>query len=414
MRELGPGFAERAAGYDRETAFPFENYAELRDAGMLGLCIPERYGGMGASFQDYMHVSAELARFCPMTALTYNMHSQTTLWTGILADDLDMAPDVRERHERIRSGLYRWILEDGAIMSQPLSEGIARGATAGVATTATPVPGGFHVNGRKVFASLAGAADAYNFTCRVPGEEGLRFLSVRSDNPGVRIVGDWDPLGMRGTDSRTLVFEDAFVEADDELLPTGGFDQLAARWPHVYLTLTPTYIGLTRAVVDFVQGYLGSTPPPGIPARRDVPAKQWAWAEIQIAYERSRSLWECAVAEAGLDPDARAAAPRLGGVVHGDGDRARGRRAGDPRLRRRLADAQPAARAALPRRALRLGHAALERRGVPRAARPLRPLRRARRSPPCLSARRATWTPLPWPGARPARGRSCCSSAASA
>ena len=269
---------------------------------MLGLCIPERYGGMGASFQDYMHVSVELARYCPMTALTYNMHSQTTLWTGVLADDLDMPPDVRERHERIRSGLYRWILEDGALMSQPLSEGIARGATAGVATTATPVPGGFKVNGRKVFASLAGAADAYNFTCRVPDEQELRFLSVRSDNPGVRIVGDWDPLGMRGTDSRTLVFEDAFVEADDELLPTGGFDQLAARWPHVYLTLTPTYIGLTRAVVDFVQGYLGSTPPPGIPARRDVPAKQWAWAEIQIAYERSRSLWECAVAEAGLDP----------------------------------------------------------------------------------------------------------------
>jgi alkylation response protein AidB-like acyl-CoA dehydrogenase len=303
VRELGPAFAERAAGYDRETAFPFENYAELREAGLLGLCIPQRYGGMGASFQDYMHVAAELARFCPMTALTYNMHSQTTLWTGILADDLDMPPEVRERHERIRAGLYRWILDDGAIMSQPLSEGIARGATAGVATTATPVPGGFNVNGRKVFASLAGAAHAYNFTCRVPGEEGLRFLSVRSDNPGVRIVGDWDPLGMRGTDSRTLVFEDAYVEADDELLPTGGFDQLAARWPHVYLTLTPTYVGLTRAVVDFVQGYLGSTPPPGIPARRDVPAKQWAWAEIQIAYERSRSLWECAVAEAGLDPD---------------------------------------------------------------------------------------------------------------
>jgi alkylation response protein AidB-like acyl-CoA dehydrogenase len=257
---------------------------------------------MGASFKDYMYISAELARFCATTALTYNMHSQTVLWTGILADDLDMPPEVRERHERIRTGLYRWILEDGALMSQPLSEGIARGATAGVATIATPVPGGFKINGRKVFASLAGAADAYNFTCRVEGEEGLRFLSVHSDNPGVKIVGDWDTLGMRGTDSRTLLFEDAFVAADDELLPTGLFDQLAARWPHVYLTLTPTYIGLTRAVVDFVQGYLGSNPPPGIPARRDVAPKQWAWAEIQIAYERSRSLWECAVAEAGLDP----------------------------------------------------------------------------------------------------------------
>ena len=302
VRELGPAFAERAAGYDRAAAFPFENYAELREAGMLGLCIPERYGGMGARFQDYMYIAAELARFCPMTALTYNMHSQTVLWTGILADDLEMPDDVRERHEQRRRELYRWILEDGAIMSQPLSEGIARGATAGVATTATPTSGGFLINGRKVFASLAGAAHAYNFTCRVPGEVGLRFLSGRADNPGVEIVGDWDTLGMRGTDSRTLVFTDAFVAADDELLPTGLFDQLAARWPHVYLTLTPTYIGLTRAVVDFVQAYLGSNPPTGVPARRDVPAKQWAWAEIQIAWERSRSLWECAVAEAGLDP----------------------------------------------------------------------------------------------------------------
>jgi hypothetical protein len=315
-----------------------------------------------------------------------------------------MAPDVRARHERIRSGLHRWILEDGAIMSQPLSEGIARGATAGVATTATPVPGGFHVSGRRAFASLAGAADAYNFTCRVPGEEGLRFLSVHSDNPGVRIVGDWDPLGMRGTDSRTLVFEDAFVESDDELLPTGGFDQLAARWPHVYLTLTPTYIGLTRVVVDFVQGYLGSTPPPGVPARRDVPAKQWAWAEIQIAYERSRSLWECAVAEAGLDPTPEQLR-RLGGGLHGDGDGARGRRtaiapAAEARRMRNLP---------LEHHGTRCGScAALERRGVPELL-----VASASTTSPTITACSSGPPPATWDAARGlAGGRPgplCCS-----
>ena len=178
VRELGPAFAERAPVYDRETRFPFDNYAELRQAGMLGLCIPERYGGMGASFQDYMHVSAELARFCPVTALTFNMHSQTTLWTGILADDLELAADVRERHERIRTGLYRWILEDGAVMSQPLSEGIARGATAGVATIATPVPGGFEINGRKVFASLAGVSVGLPLSRRIHNASASRFSGM--------------------------------------------------------------------------------------------------------------------------------------------------------------------------------------------------------------------------------------------
>ena len=303
VRELGPGFAERAAAYDRAPAFPFENYAELRDAGMLGLCIPERYGGMGAGFEDYMHISAELARFCPTTALTYNMHSQTVLWTGILADDLDMPADVRARHERIRAGLYRWILEDGAIMSQPLSEGIARGATAGVATIATPGarrlrdqrPQDLRLARRRrrrlqlhMPRRGRGRACASSPSLRQPRRADRRRLGhARHARHGLAHAGVRERVRRRPTTS---------------CCRPGLFDQLAARWPHVYLTLTPTYIGLTRAVVDFVQGYLGGTPPPGIPARRDVPAKQWAWAEIQIAYERSRSLWECAVAEAGLDP----------------------------------------------------------------------------------------------------------------
>jgi alkylation response protein AidB-like acyl-CoA dehydrogenase len=295
-------FRERAPRLDREAAFPFENFADLYEAGMLGLCIPERHGGMGAGFADYMTIAAELARFCATTALTFNMHTQTVLWTGVVADELDMADEERARHEERRARLYRGILSDGAIQSQPLSEGVSRGATTGVTTTATPTDGGFVVRGRKIFASLAGAAHAYNLTCVVPGEHRIRFLSVGSDNPGVRIEGDWDALGMRGTDSRTLVFEDAFVPADDELLPPGVYDQLATRWPYVFMSLTPSFLGLTLAVVDFVRDYLAAPAPPGVPARRDFPPKQWGWAELQILSERSRAIWERVVSEATIDP----------------------------------------------------------------------------------------------------------------
>lgn len=300
--ELGPRFRERAAEYDREAKFPFENYDELRAAGLLGVCIPARYGGMGASFADYMHVNARIGEYCAMTALTFNMHCQTVLWTGIVADDLTMTDEQRASHEQRRVALYRRITEDGEVMSQPLSEGVAKGATVGVTTTAEPVEGGWKVSGRKIFASLAGAADAYNLTCHAPGEEQLRFLSVRSDNPGVRIVGEWDTLGMRGTDSRTLLFEDAFVPESDELLPPGLYDQLAQRWPYVYMTLSPAYVGLSRSVLDFVRGYLAGAAPPGFTARRDVPQKQIGWAEIQIAYERAHALWAQVVEEAGVDP----------------------------------------------------------------------------------------------------------------
>jgi alkylation response protein AidB-like acyl-CoA dehydrogenase len=300
--EIAPVFAERAPAHDREASFPFANFADLREAGFYGLCVPTRYGGLGASFADYMHIGARIGRHCAMTALTFNMHTQTVLWTGIAADGLEMTETERAVHEERRADLYRRIVEDGELQSQPLSEGVARGATQGFATTAEPVEGGFRVNGRKIFASLSGAANQYNITCVTPGEEGIRFLSVDAADPGVRIVGDWDPLGMRGTVSRTLLFEDAFVPAERELLPQGAYNQLAARFPYVYMTLTPAYLGLTEGVGDFVREYMSSVPPAGVTARRDVPQKQQGWAEIQIMIERSRALFDRVVEEAAVDP----------------------------------------------------------------------------------------------------------------
>ncbi|MDX1374146.1 MAG: acyl-CoA dehydrogenase family protein, partial [Burkholderiales bacterium] len=96
---LGPTFAARAARYDREASFPFENYDDLRASGLLGLCVPERFGGRGADFKTYSLVSATLGKYCGATALTFNMHACSTLWPGILADDLDMTPEQKAEHE---------------------------------------------------------------------------------------------------------------------------------------------------------------------------------------------------------------------------------------------------------------------------------------------------------------------------
>src|ERR1700742_4118814 len=140
-RELGQSvFAARAAAYDRDAKFPTENYGDLHRAGLLGISIPKKHGGLGADYQTYALAAAEIGRYCGATALTWNMHVCSTLWSGTLADDLDMDATTRAEHERRRAVHYKRIVDDGAIYSQPFSEGGAA-AAGGVAfgTEAKPV-----------------------------------------------------------------------------------------------------------------------------------------------------------------------------------------------------------------------------------------------------------------------------------
>ena len=134
-------------------------------------------------------------------------------------------------------------------------------------------------------------------------KNGIRFLGVPSTADGVRIEGTWDPLGMRGSCSRTLVMDGAFVPAANEWLPPGLDDQAAERYPWLFMSLAPTYLGITRGVCDFTRRYLrGEQPGMTTSARRDSPQKQAGWAHMQVAYERSRALLFGAADQAVLDP----------------------------------------------------------------------------------------------------------------
>ncbi|MCK1358958.1 acyl-CoA dehydrogenase family protein [Bradyrhizobium sp. 199] len=310
-REIGQSvFAARAATYDREATFPVENYRDLHRVGLLGIAIPKKHGGLGANYQTYALAAAEIGRYCGATALTWNMHVCSTLWSGPLADDLDMDVETRAEHERRRAVHYKRIVDDGAIYSQPFSEGGAA-AAGGVAfgTEAKPVEGGWIVSGKKIFASLSGHADYYGVLCTEieEGEKASRrntlYLAISAKSEGVSVVGDWDPLGMRGTVSRTLLFKDVFVPEDSALMPRGVYFQAAMRWPHMFLTLSPTYMGLAQAAYDFTVRYLRGEVP-GMPAvkRRMYPTKQIAVAQMQIKLEQIKAIWFQAVTEAGANP----------------------------------------------------------------------------------------------------------------
>ena len=311
-REIGQkNIAPRAAEYDRAAAFPIENYRDMYDAGLMGICIPKAHGGHGLSVRGYAVVAAEIGRYCGSTALTWNMHVCSCLWSGALTDDLDMAEADRHHHETTRAIHYRRILDDGAIYAQPFSEGGAAAAgTVAFGTTALRVDGGWIVNGKKIFASLAGSADYYGVLCselQNPNDRSSRgntlYLAIPATSDGLTVAGDWDPLGMRGTVSRNLLFEDVFVPDGSELMPSGIYFKAASQWPHMFMTLTPAYMGQAQAAYDFTVKYLRGEME-GVPPvkRRMYPTKQIAVAQMRVMLEQTKSVWFQAISEARANP----------------------------------------------------------------------------------------------------------------
>ena len=309
--ELGARFSRRAARYDQEASFPYENYDEMREAGLLKLCVPQPYGGLGADLFTYALVSATLGKHCSVTALTFNMHACSCLWPGLLSDGLDMTTAQRAEHERLRNVHFRRIVDEGAVYAQPFSEGTAAGAgKAPFGTTAAKVEGGWLLNGRKIFASLSGAADYYGLLCTEvrPGSEALSlqdslYIAVPKDAPGFSIVGDWDPLGMRGTVSRNLLLEDVFVPDSGLMMPRAIYHQAAMRWPHMFSTLAPTYMGIAMAAYEFTVRYLRGEIDGADPVKRRMyPTKQIATAQMHILLEQTRSIFLRSFGEARIDP----------------------------------------------------------------------------------------------------------------
>jgi alkylation response protein AidB-like acyl-CoA dehydrogenase len=304
-------FAPRAERYDREASFPYENYADLRAHNLLALCIPESESGWGADYQTYCLVAAELARYCSTTALTLNMHCATTLWIGDMVDDLELPDAVQAEHARRRSAVYERVVKHGALHAQPFSEGnqAAAGKEAFV-TKATRRGNGWVINGRKIFASLSGAADYYVVLATEDKPDATArdtlFLAIPKDAAGFSIIGDWDPLGMRGTVSRTLLMQNVVIPEELQLMPAGVYYRLAVRWPHMFLTLTPSYMGLSQAIFDFTVAYLRGEIPPMREKRRKQPLKQAAVAEMKIMLENARTMFHTAIAEAGPDPSKEA------------------------------------------------------------------------------------------------------------
>ncbi len=195
---LGARFAEQAASHDQAGTFVAANFEQLKSEGFISAAVSPQFGGGGASYSELCDTLRTLARHCPSTALSFSMHTHLTAASvfklrGGAPEEALQRRIAKENLVLISTGAGDWIESSG---------------------TMTKVEGGYTVTARKVFASASPVGKVFITTSRYDDpKEGMQVLHfpVAASAEGVEILSDWDSLGMRGTGSNTVVFNDVFV-----------------------------------------------------------------------------------------------------------------------------------------------------------------------------------------------------------
>jgi hypothetical protein len=240
-------FAARAPRYDAESAFPYESYADLREAGLLGLTIPREFGGVGADPLTYALALLEIAKGCPATALTFNMHC-TVL--GFIAA-LGSVPQKRR--------YFGEVVEQGRLIASITSEPESSFRDKFVLQTVfEPLPGDrYRVTGFKHFCSLGDAADYYFVSGIRAGalgaRDGLLSALIPREAAGVKIEQLWNAVGMRGTISHGIRY-DTTVERDQVI--GGVAELLSIDLSGFALGYAATYLGIGEAALEYAIEYV--------------------------------------------------------------------------------------------------------------------------------------------------------------
>ena len=239
--ELGTTFAPRVDTHDKTDDFVAENYAALKAHKVFAAGVPEELGGGGATIADLSGMLRTLAHHCSSTALALSMHTH-----------LVAAAAWRWKNQKapVDGLLKRVAAEDLVLVSTGGADWLLGSGKA------TKVDGGYRVTGRKIFCSGAPAGGLMMTTAVVDdpadGPTALH-IAVPTSAQGVKIENDWKALGMRGTGSHDITFEDVFVPDAAVALrrPSGKWHPVIHIVAMVALPVfNAVYVGVAEAARD--------------------------------------------------------------------------------------------------------------------------------------------------------------------
>jgi alkylation response protein AidB-like acyl-CoA dehydrogenase len=259
---LAAEFAARAAQHDRDASFPFQNFNDLSEAGLLALTVPVALGGHGAGALDTARVLGIFGKADPSTALVLSMHyiqhlvmARSTRWPGRLSRKL-----ARETIEGLSL--------INALRVEPDLGSPARGGLP--ATIARKTETGWRLSGRKIYSTGAPILKWYAVWAKTDEvETRVGLFLVPAGLPGTRIVETWDHLGLRASGSHDVVFEDVVFPLDHEIdvrkpdeWRVPDFTQAIVHT----IFVAAIYDGIARAARDWLIEFLKSRVPSNLGA----------------------------------------------------------------------------------------------------------------------------------------------------